>query len=130
MSLASPTKPKPTIFQDETSRSFVHVKSTLIGTGKLFAERCLSVLEQTEEVSRDYPSNLQSFEYQLLIDCLLLLSECAHQCHLDQLAARYALEILKVLSMIGEDNIHEKKIASGLVKELHRYSLITFVLIN
>lgn len=65
---------------------------------------------------RDYPSNLQSFEYQLLIDCLYLLAECAHQCHLDQLAARYALEILKVLSNVGEDNIYEMKIASGFVE--------------
>ena len=94
-------------------RSFVHVKSYLVGTGKLFAEKCLNVLQQTDETSRDYPSDLQSFEYQLLIDCLLLLSECAHQCHLDQLAARYTMEILKVLSMIGEDNVHEKRIASG-----------------
>jgi hypothetical protein len=113
--LASGSKMKPLIFRDETTRSFVHIKSYLIGIGKLFAERCISVLEQTDE-TRDYPSNLQSFEYQLFIDCLLLLSECAHQCHLDQLAARYALEILKVLSTIGEDNIYEKKIASGLVK--------------
>ena len=73
----------------------------------------MAVLQQTEEMFRDYPSNLQSFEYQLLIDCLSLLSDCAHQCHLDQLAARYALEILKVLSMIGEDNVQEQKIASG-----------------
>jgi hypothetical protein len=115
ISLASSAKFKPTVFLDETTRSFVHIKSYLVGAGKLFAERCLSVLEQTDEISRDYPSNLQTFEYQLLIDCLLLLSECSHQCHLDQLAARYALEILKVLSMIGEDNIYEKKIASGLV---------------
>jgi hypothetical protein len=116
--LASSGKLKRTIFHDETARSFVHIKSYLIGTGKLFAERCLNVLEQTEEITRDYPSNLQSFEYQLIIDCLYLLSECAHQCHLDQLAARYAFEILKVLSMIGEDNIYEKKIASGLVRTI------------
>lgn len=103
------------IFLNETTRSFVHVKSFLIGTGKLFAEKCLTVLEQTDEMSRDYPSNLQSFEYQLLIDCLSILAECAHQCHLDQLAARYALEILKVLGMIGDDNIYEKKVASGSV---------------
>jgi hypothetical protein len=112
-SLASATKLKPIIFHDETLRSFNHIKSYLVGIGKLFAEKCLSVLQQTDEMSRDYPSNLQSFEYQLLIDCLSLLSECAHQCHLDQLAARYSLEILKVLSMIGEDNVSEQKVASG-----------------
>lgn len=108
------------IFLHETSRSFVHVKSLLIGSGKLFAERCLTVLEQTDEMFRDYPSNLQSFEYQLVIDCLSILAECAHQCHLDQLAARYVLESLKVLAMIGEDNVHEKKVASGLVRERER----------
>ena len=64
-------------------------------------------------MARDYPSNLQSFEYQLLIDCLALLADCAHQCHLDQLAARYIIEILKVLSIIGEDNVTEQKVASG-----------------
>jgi hypothetical protein len=109
----SPAKLKSIIFNDETTHPFVYIKSYLIGTGKLFAERCSSVLQQTDELSRDHPSNLQSFEYQLLIDCLALLSECAHQCHLDQLAARYALETLKILSTIGEDNIHEKKIANG-----------------
>lgn len=91
----------------------MHIKSYLVGTGKLFAEKCLSVLQQTDELSRDHPSNLESFEYQLLIDSLALLAECAHQCHLDQLAARYALETLKVLTTIGEDNIAEKKIANG-----------------
>jgi hypothetical protein len=111
--LASATKLKASIFHDETTRTFIYIKSYLIGTGKLFAEQCLNVLRQTDEKSRDYPSNLQSFEYQLLIDCLSLLSECAHQCHLDQLAARYALEILKILTMVGEDNISERKIASG-----------------
>lgn len=100
-------------FHDEATRSFVHVKSYLVGTGKLFAERCLNVLQHTDELSRDYPSNLQSFEYQLLTDCLSLLSECAHQCHLDQLAARYTIEVLKILSMVGEDNVSEKKVASG-----------------
>lgn len=125
--LASATKLKPIIFHDETTRSFVHIKSYLIGTGKLFAERCLRVLRQTEETSRDYPSNLQSFEYQLLIDCLLLLSECAHQCHLDQLAARYALEILKVLSMIGEDNVPEKKVANGSAKRKSSFPRLSAV---
>lgn len=70
-------------------------------------------MQQTDEMSRDYPSNLQSFEYQLLTDCLSLLSESAHQCHLDQLAARYAMEVLKILTMVGEDNTFERKIASG-----------------
>ncbi|CAF0864674.1 unnamed protein product [Adineta ricciae] len=122
------TKVKSTIFPDESSRSFVHVKSYLIGTGKLFAEKCLNVLQQTDELSRDHPSNLESFEHQLLIDCLTILAECAHQCHLDQLAARYALESLKVLSTVGEDNIAEKKIANGLSKRksfLPRASAIT-----
>jgi hypothetical protein len=104
------------IFQDKTTHTFVYVKSYLIASGKLFAEQCLRVLQHTDELFRDYPTNLQSFEYQLVIDCLNLLAECAHQCHFEQLAARYALEILKVMSTIGEDNIHEKKVASGYTK--------------
>ena len=104
---------KVNIFHDETTHSHSYVKSYLIGTVKTFAEKCISVLQHTDEISRDYPSNLQSFEYQLLIDCLSLLAECAHQCHLDQLAARYIIEIMKILSMIGEDNVYEQKVASG-----------------
>ncbi|CAF0806977.1 unnamed protein product [Adineta steineri] len=114
-------KGKLIIFQDETTHSFVHIKSYLVGTGKLFAEKCLNILQQTDELSRDHPSNLQSYEYQLLIDCLTLLSECAHQCHLDQLAARYILETLKVLSTVGEDNTSEKKIANGTAKRKSSY---------
>ncbi|CAF3362886.1 unnamed protein product [Rotaria sp. Silwood1] len=125
--ITSATKLKLVAFHDETTRSFVHIKSYLVGTGKLFAERCLSVLQQTDEMSRDYPSNLQSFEYQLLIDCLSLLSECAHQCHLDQLAARYAMESLKILSMIGEDNINERKVASGSAKRKPSYPRLSAV---
>ncbi|CAF2036857.1 unnamed protein product [Rotaria magnacalcarata] len=125
--ITSASKLKLYTFHDETTRSFVHVKSYLVGTGKLFAERCLNVLQQTDEMARDYPSNLQSFEYQLLIDCLSLLSECAHQCHLDQLAARYAMEVLKILSMIGEDNIYEKKVASGSAKRKPSYPRLSAV---
>lgn len=111
--VASANKIKVNIFHDETTHSYTYVKSYLIGTAKSFAEKCLSVLQHTEEISRDYPSNLQSFEYQLLIDCLALLADCAHQCHLDQLASRYIIEIMKVLSIIGEDNVTEQKVASG-----------------
>ncbi|CAF4177135.1 unnamed protein product [Rotaria sp. Silwood2] len=125
--ITSATKLKSVTFHDEATHSFVHIKSYLVGTGKLFAERCLSVLQQTDEMSRDYPSNLQSFEYQLLIDCLSLLSECAHQCHLDQLAARYAMEALKILSTIGEDNISERKVASGSAKRKPSYPRLSAV---
>ena len=101
------------IFQDENTHTYLHIKSYLVGTAKAFAEKCLSVLQHTEENSREYPSNLQSFEYQLILDSLALLADCAHQCHLDQLSARYTMETLKVLSMIGEDNVNEQKVANG-----------------
>ena len=84
-----------------------------MGTAQSFATKCLKVLQYTEDISRDYPSDLHAVEYELLIDCLSILAECAHQSHLDQLAARYALETLKVLSMIGADNTHGRKVANG-----------------
>lgn len=91
------------------------VKSYLVGTAKSFAEKCLKVLQQTDEMAREYPSNLQSFEYQLMLDCFSLLADCAHQCHLDQLAARYTMDTLKILSIIGDDNVNEQKVANGFV---------------